>query len=65
MYLYRNRSSFINPFFQPQPDGIIPNISILMRSVGLWSDYFLRWSSLTSRPIATLNQLDDLKRLEK
>mmetsp|Transcript_35675 Transcript_35675/g.72716 ORF Transcript_35675/g.72716 Transcript_35675/m.72716 type:complete len:885 (+) Transcript_35675:54-2708(+) len=66
-YLRLNRSSFESLAYQRKPAGIrmvtdpkegafLPPVSVLLRSVVLWSDWFLRWSpnqSFTHHPFVS------------
>lgn len=49
-YLHCNRASLTNPFYTPTKEVFLPPLGQLLRGVGLWSDYFLRWSSVVSLP---------------
>jgi myotubularin-related protein 1/2 len=49
-YLASNRTLLTNRFFVPVGGVFLPPLGQLLRGVTLWSDYFLRWSSVVSIP---------------
>jgi hypothetical protein len=49
-HLASNRTLLTNRFFVPAGGVFLPPLGQLLRGVTLWSDYFLRWSSVVSIP---------------
>ena len=67
-----NVARFRNPFYAAGTDAttrvLLPQRSVLLRSVTFWSAYFLRWGSLTDTaraylhlPIGRLYQSEDYR----
>ncbi|KAJ1425452.1 protein-tyrosine phosphatase-like protein [Ochromonadaceae sp. CCMP2298] len=47
-YLNQNRGIFANPFYQEGHGVLLPPLSLMLRNVTLWKDYFFRWSAAPS-----------------
>ncbi|RYG66888.1 hypothetical protein EON64_08690 [archaeon] len=50
VYLSQNKESFINHLYasNPSAQATLPALSVLLRGVSLWGDFFLRYASALS-----------------